>query len=393
MPLSDVKARNAKPKDKPYQLTDGDGLYLDVRPSGAKVWRVRMWLNNKEIRYTIGDYPHITLVEARQAKDSAKQQAKSGTNPNQAKQQAKIAQQVQDSNTLQSIALEWIEKGRGKRGAQYTYSIERVLKSDVYPSIGDMPIKSVTPAHVLHILQTVEKRGAECVAINIKMWLSAIFRYAVATLRADTDPAAPLRGVIERPQIQHARALSEPELAELLRRMAKYKGARTIVISINLVLLCMSRTVEVRKARWEEFDLDAALWRIPAERMKMKRPHIIPLSRQAVELLRELHYITGNGVLLFPSTRKPLEPVHATTHNMAIRYMGYSWSELSMHDLRATGSTILHEAGYRSEIIEKQLAHQEKNQSKRPYNHADYMNDRREMLQWWADRLDALRTI
>ncbi|MEB4590506.1 integrase arm-type DNA-binding domain-containing protein [Candidatus Thiothrix sp. Deng01] len=396
MPLSDTKARSAKPGEKPYQLPDHDGLYLDVRPSGRKVWRVRLWLDGKEIRHTVGDYPDIGLQSARQKRDVAKQQARNGINPNTEKAEKKQASRYAAALTVKSVSLEWLEKTGVKRGAKYQEQIRRVLAADVYPAIGDMPISSVKPIHVLGVLQSVEGRGSKCVAINIRMWLSTIFRYAIITQRCETDPAATLRGVIERDPVQHSRALNKAELAEFIHRLRNYKGNRTVTIAIELIMMLFARTAEVRKARWDEFDLESAEWRIPADRMKMKRPHIVPLPRQAIALLQELHIITGNCPVLFPSTRNINNPVHATTYNTAILYMGYERRELSMHDFRATASTLLYESGkYRAEVIERQMAHAERNQSIRPYNHAEYLPERRQMMQDYADMLESLsvRTI
>lgn len=392
MPLTDLKIRNAKTTEKPYSLPDINGLYLDVRPTGKKIWRVRVWIDNKEVRHTIGNYPDLTLQQARIAAAEAKQNARQGINPNEQKRTAQAAKRESDKNTFHAIALEWFERGKAKRSAGYNRQILETLQNNVFPLLGKRNIKSITTADVLAVIRKMEERGAHAVAINAKLFISAVYRYAIITQRAEVDPAAPLRGIIERKPVQHARALSKEEIADYLRRLKGFAGYRSTGIALELILLLWTRTVELRKATWDEFDLPNARWSIPAERMKMRRPHLVPLSRQALVLLNELHTISGSGKFLFPSTRRPSEePVHATTHNMALRFLGYKWGEFSMHDFRATASTHLNEMGYNTDWIERQLAHVEQNQSRRPYNHAEYLPDRTRMMQEWADWIDTLR--
>ncbi len=266
------------------------------------------------------------------------------------------------------------------------------MAADVFPFVGKLPIRSVSAAHLLEILSRIEGRGAATVALLVRQWSSAVFRYAVATLRADADPAAALKGAIHRPRVQHHKPLAREQIGEFSQALEQYGGYRTTVIALRLMLLTFVRTVELRKAEWIEFDLDRAEWRIPAERMKMRESHIVPLSAQAVELLRELSSLTGGRRLLFPNYRKPNECMTATTLNRALERMGFNGKDsigFSAHGFRATASTMLNEMGYRSDVIERQLAHAERNKVRASYNQAEYLEERRQMMQAWADDIDA----
>lgn len=390
MSLTDVKIRQAKAIDKPLKLADANGLYLEVKPGGAKLWRYRYRIAGKENLYAIGDYPTITLSEARKARDEARELTKKGLHPAHARQNERLLKIAANNDTFKAIAEEWIEKKRSGWAPSYLKEIEHGMKADIYPRIGRLPIRAVTPADVLAILDRASRRGAETVAINLRQWCSAVFRYAVATLRADSDPAAPLRGAIIRPPVNHSKPLSREDIADFLKRLDGYGGNRTTAIALRLLLLTFVRTVEMRKAEWTELNLDQSEWRIPAAKMKMRRLHIVPLARSTVDLLRELQQITGAGRWLFPNTRRPRDVMSATTVNRALEYMGYASGAVTGHDFRATASTRLHEMGFRSEFIELQLAHVERNRVKAAYNHADYLPERRQMVQAWADWLDGL---
>ena len=263
--------------------------------------------------------------------------------------------------------------------------------ADVFPFVGKLPIRSVSAAHLLEVLNRIEGRGAATVALLVRQWSSAVFRYAVATLRADADPAAALKGAIQRPRVQHHKPLTREQIGEFSKALEQYGGYRTTVIALRLMLLTFVRTVELRKAEWHEFDLDRAEWRIPAERMKMRESHIVPLSAQAVELLRELNTHTGGRRLLFPNLRKPNECMTATTLNRALERMGFNGKDsigFSAHGFRATASTMLNEMGCRADVIERQLAHAERNKVRASYNQAEYLDERRQMMQAWADDID-----
>lgn len=394
--LTDTKIRNSKPAEKPYKLQDGQGLYLDVRPSGSKIWRYRYWITpERDGIFTIGEYPMVTLSEARRSREWAREQVKQGLNPTHAKEAERMRRMGEHANTFELVAREWIEQNKAHWSANYLRQVETFMKRDVYSKIGALPIRLVTAAHLLGIIREVEKRGAQSIAVLIRQWSGAVFRYAVATLRADSDPAAALTGAIKRAPVRHNPPLSKDEIPKFLELTGSYGGYRGTVIALKLMLYTFVRTVELRKAEWEEIDLDAAEWRVPRERMKMAKKmkagetHIVPLSRQAVELLRELHTLSGGRKFLFPNLRSPDTCMTATTINRALERMGYA-GKFSGHGFRSTASTLLHEMGWRSDVIERQLAHSERDKVRAAYNHAEYMPERREMMQAWADWVDGL---
>lgn len=396
MPLTDTKIRNAKPAEKPYKLQDGLGLFLDVRPSGVKVWRYRYWkADGKDGLYTIGDYPGVSLSEARKAREWAREQVKQGLNPTSSKKAEQ--QRVIDENavTFESVAREWIDQNRPHWSPSYLRQVERFLSKDVFPAIGAFPIRSVKSAHLLNVIREIEKRGAQSIAALVRQWAGQIFRYAVATLRADGDPSAALAGAIKRAPVRHNPPLSKDEIPRFLVLLGKYGGYRATVIALRIMLYTFVRTVELRKAKWDEFDFSAAEWRVPAENLKMGKrmkageSHIVPLSRQSLALLAELKTLSGGQPFLFPNLRTPKTCMTATTINKALERMGYA-GKFSGHGFRSTASTMLHELGWRSELIERQLAHAERNKVKSAYNHAEYLPERRLMMQAWADWIDDL---
>ena len=405
--LTDTQIRNCKTDDKPVKLTDSGGLYLEVRPRGSKLWRYRYRIAGKENVFALGVYAkqpvgetagekrvrighgRLTLQEARTERDKCRGMVKQGIHPAHNRQALLVAQVAENRNTFEAVASEWIEKHKPNWAPYYLRQVERFLKNDAYPHIGSLPMRSVTAAHLLAIIRRVEKRGATSVAILLRQWCSAIFRYAVATLRADTDPAAALKGAIKRPKVRHSRPLSRKDIPEFIGALETYGGYRTTVIALRLALLTFVRTVELRAAEWKEIDLDSGEWRIPAGRMKMREPHIVPLSTQSIELFKELHTLTGGQVLLFPNHRRPKTCMTATTLNRALERMGYG-GRFSAHGFRATASTILNEMGYRSDLIERQLAHAERNKVRGGYNWAEYLIERKEMMQVWADLTDSM---
>ncbi|QRX80910.1 integrase arm-type DNA-binding domain-containing protein [Glaciimonas sp. PAMC28666] len=389
--LTDTKIRTAKPTDKPYILQDGNGLYLEVRPSGSKYWRYRFWLTpEKDGRYTIGEYPAISLSEARRERERAREMVKLGINPTHEKQTDKLRQAVSRATTFEAVTREWLDKKADKLTPYSLKQMTSAFEQNAFPKIGRLPIRSVTAAHLLDVLQTMEKRGAASYALMLRQWCSAVFRHAVVTLRADGDPAAALKGALHRPKVNHSKAMTREDIGDFLARVREYGGNRTTVLAMRLILYTFVRTVELRKASWNEFDLVAGEWKIPAERMKMRRTHWVPLPQQAVAILEELKRITGAGEWLFPNFRRPSDVMSATTINRALENMGYSSGLWTGHDFRATASTQLYEMGYRTEWIERQLAHVEDNKTKAAYNHAEYLTERRQMLQIWADWIDKI---
>jgi len=388
VPLTDTRIRTAKPATKPYKLTDSAGLHVEVRPSGAKLWRYRYRIAGKENLFALGEYPALGLADARTERDKARKLVKQGIHPAHNRHALLVAQTTENTNTFEAVAVEWVERNKAKWTPYYLKQVERFLEVDVYPYVGKLPIRAVSAAHLLEILKRVEKR-APTVALLLRQWCSAIFRYAVSTLRADGDPSVALKGAITRPKVEHHKPLSRTDIPVFLDALGSYGGHRATVIALRLLLLLFVRTIELRGAAWSEFDLDAAEWRIPAERMKMRDPHIVPLPLQAVELLRKLYQLTGGRPLLFPNNRRPKTYMTATTLNRALERMGYA-GRFSSHGFRATASTILNEMGYRVDVIERQLAHKERNTSRASYNRAEYLAERREMMQAWAQYLDTL---
>lgn len=393
--LSVTEIKNAKPVEgKPKKLWDGGGLHLYIT-STSKSWRYKYRLFGKENLYTLGQFPLVGLAEARERHAQAVKLVANGIAPLTQQVSDMLAKQLQAEHTFSSVSAAWLKTKSGCT-AYYRAQIEHALNSDLIPVIGKRPIKDIKAAEILKILKDVEGRGAPVVALNIKQWCSAIYDFAVQNLLADYNPLSVLKGVVKRPAIKHNVALKPAELTKLMIEFEKYGGYRATILAMELLMLTFVRTVELRKAQWTEFNFDVGEWRIPAERMKMKIPHVVPLSKQAISRLRELQTITGAGSHLFPNLRRPDSFMTATTINQALKRIGFSGTGtigFSAHGFRGTASTILYEKEYRSEIIERQLAHSEKNRSKAAYNHAQYLPARKTMMQDWADYLDTLRPI
>ncbi|EQB0358488.1 tyrosine-type recombinase/integrase, partial [Yersinia enterocolitica] len=378
MKLTDTKARNAKPQEKAYQLQDGNGLYLDVRPSGVKTWRYRYWITpTKDGRYTIGSYPTVSLAEARRVREWAREQVKNGIAPKEAKAVERDIAKAESANTFEIVAKEWLDK-KGEHWAKNSKNqITGFMYNDIFPAIGAMPMREINASHILKIIRDLESRGAKSVAVKVRQWCSAVFCYGVATLRADSDPAAALRGAIIVPKTEHSRPLTGDELRDYYLRLDSSTGNQATIIALRILPLVFVRQAELRSAEWSHIDFDNAEWVIPPELMKMGRMHRVPLSAPVISLLNELKKITGNRRWLFPNTRLNNTYMGASTLNRAIVQLGYARTVITTHDFRATASTRLHEMGYRHEVIERQLAHVEKNRVSAAYNHAEYMPERR----------------
>lgn len=391
MKLTDAKIKNSRPKEKPYAIQDGNGLYLEIRPSGGKFWRYRFWLTpKKDGRYTIGQYPAVSLAEARKQREWAREQVKAGISPMEAKIRQEEAANSESINTFKFVAEEWMKKKWPTWRQASASQTKNLLNLHVFPAFGNRQIKEITSADILALLHKMEAGGAKSSAIKVRQWCSTIFCYAVATLRADGDPAAPLKGAIIADKTEHSRALSEAELREFFVRLTSFRGMRVTGIMLRLLMLVFVRQGELRNAEWSEIDVKKKIWIIPKEKMKKDRPHSVPLSAPALALIEELKGLTGDGRYLFPNTRDPDRVMSDTTINRAIEYLGYAPKTITAHDFRATASTHLHELGYRPEVIERQLAHVEQNQVAAAYNHAEYLPERIELMNGWADWLAAL---
>ena len=384
--LTDTKIRQTKPADKPQKLTNSNGLYLLINPNGSKLWRYRFRLGGKETVFAIGAYPTVSLAQARAARDAARELVKQGINPahNRAPM---LAEQIADNrNTFSAIAEEFIASKQGK-SQTYINGIRRDFKTYVYPTIGNLPINTITPQQVMTCLDKCKSKGVIVTGINVRQRMSSVFMLAIRTLRAERDPTLAFKEYFQRPPIQNAEALSKVEIGEFVRHLKAYNGSRTVVIAIWLLLYTASRTIEIRRAEWADFQLDEGLWTIPANKMKKRRPHTVPLSRQTCALLRELYTISGNGKLLFPNSRRPAEMMSAITINRALEYMGVQFSG---HDFRATAATRLFEMDYPKEHIDAQLAHAPDNSTDAAYYHAKFIRQRQEMMQTWADFVDSI---
>ncbi|EIY5055133.1 integrase arm-type DNA-binding domain-containing protein [Klebsiella variicola] len=384
MSLTDVRIRNARPTGKTFKLSDSDGLYLEVRTTGAKIWRYRFYLpNGKDSRYTIGEYPGVSLSDARAERDRVRELVRKGVNPTAARREDVIKAQAEAANTFKTVALEWIEKKRPTWTPGTCQQVESFLAINCYPAFGDKPIRDVTAHEILAVLRGMEERGSVSSALKIRQWCSAIFCYAVATLRAEADPAAALKGAVIPHKVQNSRCLTHDELRKYFAAASAYTGHPQTRLCLLLLPFLFVRQGELRRGRWEEMDLQGNLWTIPGQRMKMKRPHSVPLTPITRQLFEKLHALTGDKPLMFPGIKKPTEPLSDSTVNRAIEYLGFPSKQITSHDFRATASTTLYEAGFRREVIEKQLAHSESNRVVAAYNHAEYLPERREMMAFY----------
>lgn len=392
MPLTDIKARNAKPKGKPYKLFDSDGLFLLVTPAGGKWWRFKYRFGGKEKLLSLGTYPEVGLSQARQRLGAARKQVADGIDPSQVRRAMKTAK-IQDENTFEVVAREWHAKFTTTWTPIHAAMILRRLEVNVFPWIGTRPIIDIKAPEMLMVLRRIESRGALETAHRVRIICGQVFRYAVATGRAERDPVADLRGALPPVKSKHFSAMTEPsKVAGLLRAIDGYEGSFVTKCALRLAPLFFVRPGELRQAEWAEIDLDAAEWNIPAEKMKTRQPHLVPLARQAVELLRELYPLTGGGRYVFPSPRTPKRPMSNNAVLSALRRMGFEKDEMTGHGFRAMARTILDEVlQIRPEFIEHQLAHAVRDPLGRAYNRTKHLPERRRMMQTWADYLDGLK--
>lgn len=390
MQLTDRAIRNAKPAGKPVKLTDGAGLYLEVTPTGSKHWRYRFRLDGKANTFAIGPYPDVSLADARKARDEAKALVRQGLNPAQERRRQKQANIDESLNTFAVSAEDWYAEKLPTWGSGHATTVRRILDKDIFPRIGSDPIRTITTPMFHAVMKHISARGAVTRAILARQIMVSVLDYAVLHHRADDNKAAPLRREIARRVVEHRRHLDERHVGEFQRALTDYTGHPTTRIALNLLLLTAVRPNELLAAAWSEFDLDAERWDIPKERMKMRRPHVVPLSHQAVALLRELEEITGDDQYLFPSQGRKTRTQPNQTLGRAIARLGFS-DRCSPHGLRGTFSTMMNERGANSDWIEAQLAHAKGDAVRRAYNHAQHLPERRRMMQDYADLLDQLR--
>lgn len=387
MKLTDVRLRTLEQQGK---HSDGGGLYLELTAGGGRYWRMKYRFAGKENRLAFGVYPEVSLKEARERRDAARKALERGEDPAALRKAAKARIKHETSNTFEAVARDWLAHQAGRWEVITLRRTQASLEADIFPAFGSRPMASITARDVMQAVKKIEERGASEMAIRVLQRIKAAFRYAVTHERIDSNPMLDLvPGEILKPRrVTHRPALAERELPEFMAKLANYQGDPHTLHALRLLMLTAVRPGEVRGARWEEFDLEARLWRIPSERMKMRSEHLVPLSKQAIEILKSMHVLSGHRELTFPSPFYPSKSLSENTINSALARMGYK-GEATAHGFRALFSTIANEAGWSPEVIERQLAHVERNQVRAAYNRSTYVQDRVRLMQWWADRLDA----
>jgi len=389
--LTALAATKAKPREKPHRLAAGGGLYLEVMPTGAKYWRWKYRYAGKEKRLALGVFPEVSLAEATDLRDKARAALRESRDPAAERRERKLAVRAALGSSFEIVAREWLSKQTHMATTTFDKA-QRELEVHAFPWIGKRPIGEIIASELLSMLRRVEERGKLETAQRVKQRCGQIFRYAVATDRAERDPTADLRGALATPKKQHRAAITDPvRVGELLRAIDGYSGSFITLCALRLSPLVFARPGEIRRAEWSEIDLERAEWRIPAAKMKMREAHVVPLAPQAVAILADLRPLTGGRRYVFPGVTDPKGCMSENTVNAALRRMGYDKTEMTAHGFRAMASTRLNELGYPPDVIERQLAHAERNKVRAAYNRAQHMDARRKMMQAWADYLDALR--
>ncbi|EME8538589.1 tyrosine-type recombinase/integrase [Salmonella enterica] len=389
MKLTARQVETAKPKDKAYKLSDGGGLYLEVATSGSRYWRMKYRYGGKEKRLAFGVYPDVSLAEAREKRDAAKKVLAAGNDPGEVKKAEKIAQKLSFENTFEVIAREWHQHKADRWSLRYRDEIIDTFEKDIFPYTRQRPITGINEMGWLEILRHIEKRGALEKTRKVRQRCKEVYRYAIITGRAEHNPILNLETALATPKKTHFPFLTVEELPYFLNDLAGYTGSIITKTATKIIMLTGVRTQELRFARWEDIDFEKKLWEIPAEVMKMKRPHIVPLSEQVIALFKQLEPLSRHHPLVFIGRNDPHKPISKESINQVIELLGYK-GRLTGHGFRHTMSTILHEQGFNSAWIETQLAHIDKNAIRGTYNHAQYLDGRREMMQWYADYIHSL---
>ena len=391
--LSDAKVKNAKPTEKPYKLFDGGGLFLLVKPDGGKMWRMKYRVDGKEKLLSLGVYPDVSLEKARKGRYAAREQLAENKDPSLEKQNERKRVRAENASTFQVVANEWKKKKALIWRPSNTEKITWLLEKNLFPWLGDRPIGAITPAELLSVLRKMEDRGAIETAQRAKQLCGQIFRYAVVESKINSNIVDHLNGSLSKHKTKHHAAITDPKkLAFLLRAMDAYSGSLVVKSALSLSALLFVRPGELRHMEWEEVDLDNAQWNIPESKMKMKRPHLVPLSAQALEILNQLKPLTGRGKYVLPSERGQGRPMSENSVNVALRALGFDKDTQTAHGFRATARTILDEVlEMRVDLIEHQLAHEVKDANGRAYNRTAHLPKRREMMQIWADYLDTIK--
>lgn len=392
MALSDTEIRKAKATDKRQRLSDGGGMYLEISTAGGKLWRLKFRFEGKEKLLALGVYPDVSLKDARKRRDEARQILAGGIDPTALRKAERHARKIAAANTFEATARAWLDHRADAWVDRTRKIILASLENDAFPVIGAQPIADIQPTDIRRLVQGIEARGAGETAGRVFQRLRSIFRYAIAHDLIDTDPTYPLKPaeIFKPRKVEHRAALSERDVPTFLHRLAGYEGDPITAAALTLLMLTAVRPGELRGARWEEIDTDRKLWRVPAERMKMKTEHTVPLSEQAHAVLDIVRPITGASALVLPSPFYPGKPLSDGTLNSALARMGYK-GIATAHGFRTLFSTCANEAGWNRDFIEKQLAHEDRDDVRGAYNRAQWLDERAKMMQWWADRIDALR--
>ena len=393
MLLTHLSIANAKAQTKQYKLTDSDALYLAVRPSGAKLWRMNYRHLGRQKTLHLGAWPEVGIAAARAKRDAARMQLASDLDPASERKRARVAERIAANNSFKAVAEEWLVKNEKEGRAPITLEKIRWLLRIAYPMIGSLPISKITAQEALAVLRKMEGNGRYESARRMRSVLSRVFRYGIATARTDCDVARDLRGALITPKVTHLAAITTPqEAGALLRTIDGYSGHEITAMALKISPHVFLRPGEIRKAEWAEIDTHTALWSLPAEKMKMRRPHRVPLSRQVLTLLEDLRALTGHGRYLFPSSRSPRHPMSENTVNAALRRLGFKQDEMTAHGFRAMAATLLNEMGlWNPDAIEKQLAHLDGSMVRRAYTRGEYWEERVRMMQHWSDHIDELR--
>lgn len=393
MPLTDTALKTAKPQEKLYRLSDSGGLYIEIAPSGGKWWRLKYRFEGKEKRLSLGTYPEVSLKDARVRRDEARKLVAAGVDPSAHRQATKAAREAENANTFEVVAREWFSKQSATWAPSHAEKVMARLENDLFPYLGKRPVAAITAPELLTVLRKIEEREAIDTSHRARQNCSQIFRYAIATGRAVRDPAADLKGALTPVKQSHFASMTDPKaIGGLLRAIDGYQGEPVTKGALRLAPLVFVRPGELRHAEWSEIDLDKAEWNIPAEKMKMREPHLVPLSAQAIAVLRDLQPLTGDGRYVFPSPRTSKKPISDNAILAALRRMGFAKEEMSGHGFRAMARTLLDEVlQVRPDYIEHQLAHAVRDPNGRAYNRTAHLAERRKMMQLWADYLDGLR--
>ncbi len=390
MKLNSATIKSLEKKSKRYTITDGDGLAIEVHPSGVKTWRFRYSMKGKEHKLTIGTFPEISLKDARIKANEQRIKIANGINPTEKLKEEKAISE--GKYLFEKIARDWIERFSIKWTSGHKQTVTRRLELNIFPDLGTYPISKITATILLEVLRKVEARGALETAQRTRSICSSVFRYAIASGLTERDPAADLVGALTPPPKRHFASITDPKrVGQLLRDMQDFRGSFPVYCALQLSPLLFVRPGELRQAEWTEIDFEQKEWRIPAHKMKMRTTHIVPLAEQAIKLLQDVYPITSKSKFVFPASHNNSRPMSENTINVAIRRLGYTREEMTAHGFRSMASTLLNELGWNSDAIERQLAHGERNKVRAAYNYAEFLPERRKMMQAWADYLDELR--